>query len=178
MKEKLELRMYGLVNYQLNGIQKGIQFGHGVVEYANKYFNTELYQDWSKNWKTFIILNGGTTNKRIIDNILPYGTINNHLLELVHNGIEVASFEECDLGDQLTSVVFIVDQRVFNKKKYLDFNKYVEIIYKIDQKYIDYNEWINSGDSTKKTIANEWKDMIGGDKNIFLRNFINKFALA
>ena len=33
IKDKLELRMYGLVNYQLTGIQKGIQFLHAVVEY-------------------------------------------------------------------------------------------------------------------------------------------------
>ena len=32
--ENLELRMYGLVNYQLTGIQQGIQFLHGVVEYG------------------------------------------------------------------------------------------------------------------------------------------------
>jgi hypothetical protein len=34
MEKNLELRMYGLVNYQLTGIQKGIQFLHGVVEYS------------------------------------------------------------------------------------------------------------------------------------------------
>jgi hypothetical protein len=177
MKEKLELRMYGLVNYQLTGIQKGIQFGHAVVEYGNKYFNTDLYQDWSKNWKTFIILNGGTTNKRMNDYKMPIGTLNNHLINLAYNNIDFASFEEIDLGDQLTAVVFIVDERVFDRKKYPDFNKYVEKFY-IDSKYVDYDEWSTSNDSDKISIANEWKNFIGGDKNLFLRNFVFKFNLA
>ena len=63
MKNNLELRMYGLVNYQLSGtIHAGIQFGHGVVEYTQKHFRDKDYQEWAKNRKTFIILNGGTTN--------------------------------------------------------------------------------------------------------------------
>jgi hypothetical protein len=56
--------MYGLVNYQLSGIQKGIQFGHGVVDYGMKYIESHEYQRWAKNDKTFIILNGGTTNDK------------------------------------------------------------------------------------------------------------------
>ena len=36
-------------------------------------------------------------------------------------GIYNIGFNETDLGDQLTSVVFIVDERVFNKDKYPNF---------------------------------------------------------
>ncbi len=119
--------MYGLVNYQLSGIQKGIQFGHAVVEYSRnrqgiKNMET-LYNEWADNWKTFIILNGGTTNtKTSIEDGMPFGSLNKHLLMLHDIGIPVATFHEPDLGDQLTAIVFIVDERVFNKAKYPDFN--------------------------------------------------------
>ena len=60
--------MYGIVPYNISPIQQAIQFGHAVVEYgqmAKTNSNvTELYDDWADNWKTFIILNGGTTNDK------------------------------------------------------------------------------------------------------------------
>ena len=62
MENKLELRMYGFVPYNISEIQKGIQFGHALVEYGLENFNTTEYLDWAKYWKTFIILNGGTSN--------------------------------------------------------------------------------------------------------------------
>lgn len=48
MKNKLELRMYGFVPYNLSEIQKGIQYCHAVVEYAQKHFKDTDYQDWVK----------------------------------------------------------------------------------------------------------------------------------
>jgi hypothetical protein len=155
--EKLELRMYGLVNYQLTGIQKGIQFGHAVVEYGQKIKPTstpeeeyEKYNDWANNHKTFIILNGGTTNT----NIENLGTMNEHLNLLEENGIFCAPFYEPDLGDQLTAVCFLVDERVFNKELYPDY---------------DFNKHYHYED---------WKDSIGGEKNVFLKNFLKNLKLA
>jgi len=34
MEERLELRMYGIVPYNISPIQQAIQFGHAVVEYG------------------------------------------------------------------------------------------------------------------------------------------------
>ena len=121
--ENLELRMYGLVNYQLTGIQMGIQFLHGVVEYgqmANQKDGDilEQYNEWANIHKTVILLNGGTTN----NNLNKLGTLNQHLQTLIDKQIVCSKFEEPDLGDQLTAVVFIVDERVFNKEKYPDFD--------------------------------------------------------
>lgn len=162
----MELRMYGLVNYQLTGIQKGIQFLHAVVEYNNLYNNEQLYKDWSINNKTVILLNGGTTNKREDENGLPFGSLNQHLLTLHENGIDLATFQEPDLGDQLTSIVFIVDERVFNRKKYPDFE-----------------DWLLTKDDYPDNLKNEklfkvWSDLVGGEKNIFLRDFLKNFRLA
>ena len=71
MKKRLEYRMYGLVPYNISPIQQGIQFGHEVVEYGLKHGKSNVindkvdtYTQWAKNDKTFIILNGGTTNNR------------------------------------------------------------------------------------------------------------------
>jgi len=190
MEKNLELRMYGLVNYQLSGIQKGIQFGHAVVEYGQKFKNDITYNDWADNHKTFIILNGGTTNKKTStqDGLL-FGTLNNHLLTLKQNNIDLSFFEEPDLGDQLTAVVFIVDERVFNKKDYPDFGDWIIEKYGYDYLNIDTSKsYITSEkigniikDSTStgdKEIYQEWLKIIGGEKNLFLRDFLKKFKLA
>ena len=158
-QNNLELRMMGLVPYNLSPIQQAIQFGHSVVEYSLIEEYREQYLDWAKNWKTFIILNGGTTN-----NISPerYGTLNKHLQTLFDNGIDFSYFHEPDLGDQLTAVTFIVDERVFNKEKYPDCN------------YIGPKEYYES------MKINYYSKLFGKDykKILWLREFLSQFRLA
>lgn len=110
--------MYGLVPYNISDIQKGIQFGHGVVEFANRHFDSDEYQQWSTNDKTFVILNGGTTN----NNPDKLGTLNKHLeflqdfrFDFPDLNFSVESFKEEDLGNQLTAVVFLLDERFWDK---------------------------------------------------------------
>lgn len=187
--ESLELRMYGLVPYNISPIQQGIQFGHAVVEYGQKMKkngNVHQYDEWADKWKTFIILNGGTTNHRFdIESGLPFGTLNNHVLTLLDNQVEFATFNEPDLGDQLTSVVFIVDERVFNKRKYPDFSEwllsnfgdlinddYGHNLFQISEKVKSSTE-----PQDKKAYA-DWLKFIGGKKNEFLREFLRNFKLA
>ena len=192
--ENLELRMYGLVPYNISPIQQAIQFGHAVVEYGQKMkylgeHNQSLniqYNDWADNWKTFIILNGGTTNhKTSLEDGLPFGTLNNHLLTLMDNGIDFAQFNEPDLGDQLTSVVFIVDERVFNRKKYPDFEDWVienygELIRSdhYTTSYMLAQRIKNSESKSDRKVYQSWIKFIGGEKNVFLRNFLKNFKLA
>ena len=116
MTERLEQRMYGLVPYNISPIQQGIQFGHAVVEYGLSYGHKsdDLYLQWARNDKTFIILNGGTTN----NNKECFGTLNNAQIRLYSMGVQNESFCEPDLGDQLTAVVFLVDERIYDYKKY------------------------------------------------------------
>ena len=161
-KNTLELRMYGLCNYQLTGIQKGIQFLHGVVEYSLLHGISEQYMDWAKNWKTVILLNGGTTN----DNPKWFGTLNQHAQTLSEMNVPIARFYEPDLGDQLTSVVFIVDERVFNKEKYPDpVYQFTELT---SQLVTEINE----------KIQEEFINSIGGYTNFKLREFLKQFRLA
>jgi hypothetical protein len=164
MKERLEYRMYGLVPYNISPIQQGIQFGHAVVEYGLKHGRTRVINDkvctytrWARNDKTFIILNGGTTNK----NIDSYGTLNNTLIELQTMGVKLATFHEPDLGDQLTAVVFLVDERVWNKEKYPEFNKFLEVDHTNLEK--DYYKQLFGDDA---------------DKILEMREFLSKYKLA
>lgn len=156
MEEKLELRMYGLVPYNISPIQQGIQFGHAVVDYGLQHGMTEQYLDWAQNWKTFIILNGGTTN----DNPKWLGTLNQHAQTLGEMNIPTSCFYEPDLGDQLTAVVFIVDERVFNKEKYPE----PAFVVGLDERNQEEQE--------------EYIRSIGGYTNYKLREFLKQFRLA
>lgn len=169
---KYELRMMGLVPYNISPIQQAIQFGHAVVEYGLENFNTVEYQEWANTWKTFIILNGGTTNS---DNEY-IGTLNQHLKILKENNVTVSTFHEPDIGNQLTAVVFIVDERVFNKKKYPDFKSennpsflnYVLRLFQTKSTQNEYNKWKENFNDTEENV----------NKIIFLREFLNQFKLA
>lgn len=156
MSEKInfEYRMYGFVPYQLSGIQSGIQFGHAVVEYSNKYYSSQEYKKWSTVDKTFIVLDGGTTN----DNPTRLGDLNNILNELDILGVKYVVFKEPDLGDQITSIVFLLDERVWNKEKYpYDYSENCTII---------YNQLKNISDS-----------IIEAELILSIRNFISKYRL-
>ncbi len=149
--------MYGLVPYNISPIQQGIQFGHAVVEYGLKFGASFDYQEWARDWKTFIILNGGTTNTNFsMEDGLPLGSMNRHLLTL-HDEMNVrfATFHEPDLGNQLTAITFIVDERIFNKTKYPD----PELFASQDEQ-------------------NMFMESIGGEANYKLREFLKQFRLA
>jgi len=177
---ELELRMYGLVNYQLTGIQQGIQFLHGVVEYGEMAKEKgrdilEQYNKWANIHKTVILLNGGTTN----NNLERLGTLNQNLQTLIDKQIICSKFEEPDLGDQITSVVFLIDERVFNKEKYPDF-----VFDNQSNKTPGYGMWSNdplNPDFINKEERKRWEDWvesIGGETNLWLRSWLKQFRLA
>jgi hypothetical protein len=162
---KRTYRMYGLVPYNLSPIQQGIQYGHAVVEYGLSHSATEAYQKWANFDKTFIILNGGTTNGRRYGGEF-IGTLNQHEKTLSEMGITAASFHEPDLGDCLTAVVFLVDDRVFDRETWPDYN---------GPEYPD--------GSPDETHFWEWKMKFSdnekeADKIVWLRQWLPKFRLA
>jgi hypothetical protein len=158
--EELEKRMYFFVPYQLIGIQKGIQSGHSALEYALKYgrYNPDhLIWEFIEKYKTWVILNGGTTNDGRDFDGFSIGSLNQIADELGGNDIEYTCFYEPDLNRALTAVCFICDERVFKKKLYLDYP--ISSFFEMG----DYEGWVES---------------IGGDKNIFLRDLINGKSLG
>jgi hypothetical protein len=188
----LELRMYGFVPYNISEIQKGIQFGHAVVELGQKLkshleWNRDLriYDDWANNWKTFIILNGGTsnhsTNRYICDDFS--GTMENNLKYLQELDITTGEFYEPDLNDMLSAIVFIVDERVFNKKDYPDFSEFLRINYFSlldgDYSFEESARRIKESEYPQdKKVYNQWLSLIGGERNEKLREFLKNFRLA
>lgn len=178
----LELRMYGLVPYNISDIQKGIQFGHAVARYGREYGNQVLdaptceYIRWVDNWETFIILNGGTSNEGNLvlqgyKDFIYYGTMQEHLTELVGNDIKVSRFYEPDLNSMLSAICFLVDERVFDTKTYPDFQMSPLMD---DYTVEDFNKW-QSDNEFQRT---KWVEKIGGPKNAFLRSFLVGKRLA
>jgi len=185
--------MYFFVPYQLTGIQQGIQCGHAALEYANRYHDSELFQDFVKNHKTWVILNGGTTNhgyahanKGSLDEI--YTSIIVYNVEArLDDKIDVEKFCEPDLNDALTAVCFICDEQVFNRDLYPDFIDFV-----INVKMYPEARKMISKEKEKglKSLTNqdfqrlfpefysEWLMLIGGVKNAFLKELINGKKLA
>lgn len=172
--ENLEYRMYGMVPYNMSPIQQGIQFGHAVVDYGQSIkglgLDEKIYNKWANYDKTFIVLNGGTTNKT--EGRL--GTLNQHLITLRDNGILVQHFCEPDFGDQLTAIVFLVDERVFNKILYPDFVP--DLL--PPKGFIENKADIDELESINKEKYDSWVNSIGGVKNAFLRDFLKPFKKA
>lgn len=171
----MEYRMYGLVPYQFsNTAHVGIQFGHAVRRYVRTVKGIEPFESLEEKWaekdETFIILNGGTTNL----NPERLGTLNKHLATLRANGVLVQDFYEIDLGDQLTAICFLVDERVFNRELYPDFNPETlpyskrkpsekAILELAERNLINYKHWV---------------EKIGGPTNAFLREFLRPLRKA
>ena len=176
----LEYRMYGLVIYNLSPIQQGIQFGHAVVDYgrmvgryAERQVNNtseSIYKKYADEDKTFIILNGGTTN----NNPERLGSLNQHMNIMRGNGVLLQEFYEPDLGDQLTAFVFLVDERVWNRDLYEDFIP--EILPWTKQKPSE--KAISQLAEKNASNYKHWQEKIGGPTNAFLKDYLNNFKLA
>lgn len=137
---QLEYRMYSLVLRQLNGINKGIQTAHAALEYANKFQKNKDYKRYINHDKTMIMLDGGTLPDLV-----------NIAYQLDDAFINFAAFQEPDLGDIVTSIVFIADERVWNRD-------------------YDYENFCH-GDE-ENSCYEEWVESIGGLKNLELRNIL------
>lgn len=88
-------------------------------------------------------------------------------MTLVSNNTQVAIFHEPDLGDQLTAVVFLVDDRVYDKVAWPDYDG----PYYADMK------------TPEATTYYEWKmkfaeTELEADQIVFLRDFLKQFRFA
>jgi hypothetical protein len=180
--KELELHMYFFVPYQLTGIQKGIQCGHAALEYANKYGKDEEFITFFREFKTWVILDGGTTNDGRDFHGIAQGTLNQIADELLKNDIKIAYFQEPDLNDALTAVCFLADERVFNRKDYPDFVDWLIEKYSITN---DALAMVKLRTDTMEILMaerpdnyKEWVRFVGGVKNVFLRELIKNKKLA
>jgi len=180
--KSLQLRMYFFVPFNLSPIQQSIQAGHASLEYAYTYGNKELFQNFVKYHKTWIILNGGTTNNSennpvslqlILQEILDFNSDN-------FNKVEYSTFYEPDLNDALTAICFIADERTFNNKDYPSLKTFaianVNMPITLDESDFDITE--EEIKISFPDIYEEWLDLIGGKRNEFLRQLLKNKKLA
>lgn len=149
--------MYHLVMYNISPIQQGIQAYHAGMEYAKTFFNTEEFIQWINNDKTIIILNGGTSNSNTMSE--HYGTMNKYLGELLNNNIPCGVFYEPDLNDALSAIAFLVPEQVWDKENYPDYP-------------------VGEGGDVDAEPYHKWGYLMGGETNVWLRQFLSQFKLA
>ena len=180
--KELELRMYFFTVSSLDGINKGIMCGHVALEYADKYGSDEEYIIFVREFKTWIILDGGTTNERRDFDGVAFGSLNQIGDDLLKNDIKFAYFQEPDLNDALTAICFLADERVFNRKDYPDF---VDWIIEKSGMTNEALPMIKLKTDTMEILMaerpddyKEWVRFVGGVKNVFLRELIKNKKLA
>lgn len=169
--DKRLYRMYCLVLRQLSPMQKGIQAAHSIVEYANKFPHDEEYKEWSKFDKTIIVLDAGTSFdiEEIID-------------QLNEHKVDYAIFKEEDLNSITTSIAILVDDRVFDKDRFQSFDSWRANKYPVIPMHcVAYigNFDHDPNDYTYYEHHKEWvEEVLGGEKNDFLRQLISSKHLA
>ena len=177
MKRKLEKRMYFLTMYNISPIQQGIQCGHAQMEYALQYWKDPIFQEWAKKWKTWIILNGGTSNTEGYSKYQKeeyWGTMDKHYVTLLANKIKCMPFYEPDLSNSLTAIAFIVDERVFNKEDYPDFIDYLKT-----QHFKQENDGADTLEERYPLTYKDWMKIINNNKEVaFLKKFLKQFRMA
>lgn len=101
-----ELRCYTWTIFQLSPIQQGIQSGHAAVELFVKYNENQLVDDWARNNKTMVCLNGGDVSS-LRDFI--------EFLSMEENPYPWATFTESEdfLAGITTSVAIILPKRFY-----------------------------------------------------------------
>ena len=141
-------RMYSLVLRQLSPIQKGVQSSHSIVEYIKRFYKSSEYIQWVNVDKTIIMLDGGTYPEM--------QECRNALAELK---VPYAAFYEEDLGRIVTSISFLVEDRVWDSETYPAYEDELDEL---------------SSDSEEPV----WLIMMGGKRNLQLRNFLKSKKLA
>ena len=157
---KLKQRMYHLVLYSLSPMQKGIQCYHSGIEYANKYSETKEYKQWAEVDKTVIILSGGTSNDGGVSGAAETGSMQKAIAQLRKNKIKHAIFREPDCNDTLTAVAFLVNEKVWDKET-----------------YPDYEMLNNPLIGLQKAHEEDWLEKFT-NQELFLREFLQDFRLA
>ena len=110
-----------------------------------------------------IILDGGTSLdlKQLFDN-------------LCENDIKFAYFIEPDLNDAISSICFLADERVWDRKNYPDYNDWLIQNSHLLTILTSYppQEFVD------EKLYKDWVEFIGGEKNVYLREIIKGKRLS
>jgi hypothetical protein len=183
--KRLIQRMYFFVPYNLSPIQQAIQAGHAALEYAVKYFKEKDFENFMFYDKTWIILNGGTTNDGHWGNFP--GSMQEIRKQLRENRIAHEVFNEPDLNEALTAICFLADERVWDYENYPDFVDFImNVKMTVQAKEATPTEnYVMLKSQTLEHLQEmfpeyyeDWITFLGGEKNLFLRNLIKNKKLA
>ncbi len=158
-EQTLEQKMYFLVLYNIKPIQQGIQGIHAVTQYSNAFGNEPEYKRWANQDNTVVVLDGGGSIR-----------LREHIDYLLDNGLveRMGFFKEPDLNNCITCCCFLVDERVWDRKKYPDPVLPADVnpgLIGTTALYVDSN-------------MNAFIESIGGEKNYQLRQFLFKLRSA
>lgn len=172
--------MYFFVPYNISPIQQAIQAGHAALEYAHKYGNNKDYISFIENDKTWIILNGGTTNSIWDENGIPLGSLDQIRENLRDNKINNSHFVEPDLNNALTAVCFLADERVWDYETYPDFIDFYAKLFPDDMTPQRRVELRLKSEEELKLLPyyDHWVESLGGNENVFLRQLLKGKKLA
>jgi hypothetical protein len=153
------MRLYSFVNFYLSSIQQGIQTGHLSVDMVMKYgtqgcnelIQRNICEDWARNHKTYITLNGGAN----ADIISTYDTLSEICPELK---LPFCNFheDELSLGGIMTCCGVVVPEKYYgaiNARTFVE--KYLDdrLIYNSSYFYINEDESFNEYELNSP----EWK---------------------
>lgn len=154
------------------------EIARGLTLSHNEYYTYGGFKQWRQD-KIFTLLVGESTNKTISSsNVISIGGLKNQLVKLQENAIETGTYYSSEIGDQLSCVVFLVDERVFNKVKYPDFDQFLlqfQDIIDTFEKDRTYSSIVEEITKHRSTVYLDWVKSIGGVRNEFLRGFLTQF---
>jgi hypothetical protein len=168
---QLEQRMYTLNKMYFMGIQAGIQSLHSVADYVFKYSDQEDLIRWATKDKTVIVLVGGFSNDLMLkqDPTDPVWGMNHALHQLEQRGIKHAAFYETMANNCLSSIAFLVDERVWNRKKYPDVEH---------QRIPEHLMRYKGAELEAQKRQREANIKAYGEDVIWMREFLNPYRLA
>ena len=173
---KLKLRMYHLCLYSLSPIQKGIQSYHAGMEWLLKYGYDEDLKNWLENEKTLILLDGGSSNDQGKDFYFKqeyWGSLQEHRGFLIDKNIKHTTFHEPDLNNALTSIGFLVDERVWDKTNYPDLT-WEDAVNQLSGSYsLPEAKEINDKEFVRLAMVDKYGEFI-----VEMREWLRQFPLA
>ena len=114
------MRFYSFTNANyMSPLQLGLQTAHCVAEMSQQSKASEIYDDWAKNHKTIVILNGG--NCAALEELCTF-------LDVHQNPYPSACFYEDkeSLNGAITAVGIVLPEQVYEAAKYIRW-RYIKI---------------------------------------------------
>jgi len=174
-ESKLKLRMFHLNLYSISAIQHGIQAYHAGMEWLLKYGFDDDLRNWLENEKTVIVLNGGTSNDEGKDYYFKqeyWGTLQVHREFLMQKGIKFTEFHEPDINNTLTSIGFLLDERIWDRTNYPNLT-FEDACIQLSGQQIDSENELSEKEFIRLAMIDKY-----GEYVVEMREWINKFDLA